>query len=287
MSAPLAIVISYCSNEREYIDRIIIAALNITPHVIVSVGKLLYDGSLENICAIQETCRKYPGVHLVLYGVLDEHLQTPHKLHNLARITAVEKAKQGIDGDFWVLMLDGDEIPRCGGRLFKEWWALNSHALDVANVFKFLSYWYFLRPNIISTGLQDNMLLAHSSHLHTMHVDQKQERDDVIAAVIASSGGESHKMVAGLKREIMFDHFAWVRPDGRDGLLKKIKNWGLHSSYKPWHSLIGEAFDNFEKGVNPTTDFVHGWPLAIVSAVDSEGFTQPDHSSTARISNSF
>lgn len=271
----LVTLVSYCSNERDYIRRVLDAAIYATDTVCVAFGNRLYDGSLENTDEIAALALEYPTVGFSMYDVPDDMLGTPVMLHNLARKCAMDCArKERPDDDFWVLMLDADEVPRRHGTDLRQWREKSLAGLDKRNGYKLTSFWYFLAPNLVSQGLQDSMTLVHSSAMTEKTMSSPRERDGICYEIIFA-GGEVVRHVYGLNGEPMFDHFAWVR-GGRDGLLRKVANWG-HSGDKDWTSLITVAFDSIDRGEMPTHDFIHAWTVFELTAKDAEGHFNLGH----------
>lgn len=264
----LITLVSYCSYEREFIDRLLQGALLASDHVCLAYGNRLYDGSPENLDDIKILKDLYPTVIFTMYDVPDHLLKFPVMLHNLARKCAFSAACTVVSAggisisptpDFWVLMLDGDEIPRQGGLDLLNWRNFNITKLDKAKGYKFSTFWYFLLANLISQGEQDSMVMVHASVMTDIAMSSSRERDGICYELIFS-GGDVVRNIHGLNNVPMFDHFAWVRGIGRVGLLKKVANWG-HSTDKNWVGLINDAFDGIEKGVYPETDFIHGWKM--------------------------
>lgn len=271
----LVTLVSYCSNEREYIRRVLDAAVFASEDVIVAFGNRLYDGSRENIDEISALAIEYPKVHFSMYDVPDDMLGTPIMLHNRARQCAMESAKKlRPDDDFWVLMLDADEIPRRHGVDLQQWKQESLAMLDKRNGYKLTCFWYFLVPNLVSQGLQDSMTLVHSSTMTEKSMNSPRERDGICYEIIFA-GGEIVRHVYGLNGEPMFDHFAWVR-GGRDGLLRKVTNWG-HSGDKDWNCLITTAFDCIDRGEFPTHDFIHAWVIFKLTSKDADGHFNIGH----------
>lgn len=262
----LTILVTYCSNERIFVDSLLKAALHAADTVCVAVGRRLFDGQDEDVKHIMEVAGKYPRAHFVWYDVPDELLVTPVVLHNNARIAARDLASEVSGGnvytDSWVILLDADEVPRDGGSGLKAWWIAARDQLDRNHSYKLSNRWFFLHPRLVSVGLEDSIVLVHASQLSDKAMSHPRERDGVCFSV-SEGGGTCFRGVRGIGGLPMFDHFSWVRSD-RSMLIAKVKNWG-HSGERDWKALINHAFDELEQGRFPETDFVHGRKLILLA----------------------
>lgn len=261
----LTILITYCSNERMFADALLKAALHAADIVCVAVGRRLFDGRDEDVNHIMDLANRYPRAHFVWFEVPDELLPTPIVLHNNARIAARDLASDLSKGqlytDSWVIMLDGDEVPREGGCPLLDWWrTVRAHA-ERQNTYKLSNRWFFLHPRLISERIEDSVVLVHGSNLSDRALSHPRERDGVCMTV-CQGGGNCVRNVGGVDATPMFDHFSWVR-ESRDHLIKKVVNWG-HTNDQDWVTMINKAFDDMEQGVLPERDFVHGGKLILL-----------------------
>lgn len=273
MSAPsLVILVTYCSNERAYIDKLLEGALHAADLVCVAVGRRLFDGREEDAEHIQTLAVQYPRARFVWFEVdPPDLLATPVVLHNRARTSARDLATLVLAGrgsslaECWTILLDGDEVPCEGGKALREWWLANQTSLVPARTYKLSNSWFFLHPTLVSEQHEDSVVLVHGSHLTDRAMTHPRERDGV-CFVVSESGGECTRAVMGLKGQPMFDHFSWVRAS-RDLLLAKVANWG-HSkdSGRDWTGMVNHAYDEMEAGRLPKRDFVHGRRLLTVMA---------------------
>lgn len=270
----LVTLVSYCSNEKEFIERVLHAAVLLSDLVCLAFGNRLYNGTPESIDDMNKLSEHFPMVQFVMYDVPDSMLSHPIDLHNRARKCALNAAKQTMEkkgmSDFWVLLLDADEIPRNNGSDFNEWKQTNLMNLDKTKGYKLSTFWYFLQCNLVSQGEQDSMVLVHVSTMTDAAMNSFRERDG-ICYEITFAGGEIMRHIHGTNGLPMFDHFAWVRGLGREGLLKKVANWG-HTIDKNWNALIHDAFDEIERGSYPPIDFIHGWKVFVI---DENSMIQP------------
>lgn len=255
MATPsLAVVVSYCSNERSFVNRVLQNALMFADVVVLAVGDRLYTGEPEDAAHVANISRIFPDVLVVTYKVSDALLATPIDLHNRARKDGFAMAMSVLrkkNEAFWVLFLDGDEVP--DGPLMVNWWPALRSRLEPAHAYKMANYWYFLDERLVSDAVEDSVLLVHSSLLTDAALSHGRERD----GIIIHHGMHAVRNVAGPDGAPMFHHYSWVRSD-RAALLRKVANWG-HSKDKPWTRLINDALDDIESGRGwPERDFVHG-----------------------------
>ena len=261
---PIAVLISYCRNERPFLMHVVENALLFADLLIVSVGTRLYTGDPEDESVFEDLRVRFgfDRVWTVRYEVSDDLLSTPIVLHNESRKAALSMARRLLSNteyadNFWALFLDADEIP--GGRKFNAWWAAKGDALLPDAAYKLANYWYFLHPRLVAEPTEDSIVLVHVSQLSQMALDHPRERDGI--CMMAARGTVRDIM----KGDPMFHHYSWVRAD-RAGLLRKVANWG-HKHDRPWSTLLNEALDGMEeRGAWPSHDFVHGYPLRLLEA---------------------
>lgn len=261
----LVILLTYCSNERMFIDTLLLAALNVASRVVVAVGRRLFDGRDEDVAHISDLIARYPRVTFVWFDVPDELLGTPIVLHNNARIAARDQVPFSLYADSWVLLLDGDEVPRDEGRPLLAWWNTGRSRLDRQKAYKLANRWFFLHPRLASERTEDSVVLVHCSHLSDKAMSHVRERDG-ICMTVCMNGGTCLRGVSGNDGMPMFDHFSWVR-ETREKLIAKVTNWG-HTGERDWVGLINHAMDELEQGRLPDRDFVHGLKLHLLEASD-------------------
>lgn len=219
-----SVIINYCSNEKIFLDALLIECSKFSKDIVVSYGSKLYDGSLEDLEHIQEYASKYKDVRFVQYEVnLDLDLKVQIGVvnrptafwHNLARYTAVQSLKN----KEWVFVIDCDEIP--SGDDVKEW--LSKTVLNKECSYKMANYWYFKYPTNQAKTFEDSVLLIHSDHLTAKNIFGDLERDYLIPA----SGTKLNRMTVGSNKLPMWHHYSWTR--SKESLAHKIKNWA-HSN---------------------------------------------------------
>jgi hypothetical protein len=260
----LATVVSYCSNEKRFVEPLLKNALEFSDYVVLCVGRRLYTGAEENAEHIAMLQRVYPEIAVAWYDVSDEDMSTPWVLHNRARQVGVAAARDAYGNDrFWVLLLDGDEVP--DGKRVREWFVHGfvtpGHAQDPARVYKMANFWYFLDPRLVADRHEDSVLLVHASRLGQSPevLAHPRERDGIVMVCERNGTASLVRPVLGLDAQPMFHHFSWVR-GGRADLVAKVSNWG-HRGERDWKSLVEDAYDQLDRGTPPTRDFVHGYNL--------------------------
>lgn len=262
----LTILITYCSNERMFVDALMTAALRAADQVCVAVGRRLFDGREEDVEHILEVSSRYPKAHFVWFDVPDHLLATPIELHNNARMAARDLAAHKSDGrlytDSWVVLMDGDEVLCNEGRGLLLWWTAVKDQLDRRDTYKLSNRWFFLHPRLASEGVEDSVVLVHGSQLSDKALTHPRERDGVCFSV-GEGGGACIRGVRGVDGQPMIDHYSWVR-SSREQLIAKVKNWG-HTGERDWVALINHAFDELDNGRLPATDFVHGRKLTLLN----------------------
>lgn len=219
----VSVIISYCSNERIFIDAVIQECLKFSTDIVVAYGNHLYDGTPEDMDHIREKKKLYPSVKWVCYEVdVSSNVLCKKGVfkrptaywHNLARWTGAQALTQ----KGWVFVIDADEIP--DGNLVKDWLDVSEDAFNLQECFKCANYWYFKSPTNQAQTLEDSVLLIHSKYLTEENIFGDNERDYLIPA----SGCALNRETRGLHGAVMFHHFSWVRP--KNELIHKLKSWG-------------------------------------------------------------
>jgi hypothetical protein len=251
----LAVIVSYCRNERPFIRHLIRNAQVFADIVVLAVGTRLFTGEPEDEDHLSYLSLEFPDLCIARYTVPDTLLSQPIVLHNEARKAGVKAATDALGAaDFWALLLDGDEVP--DGEDVAAWWSEKGAALiPSSSALKMANYWYFLDPRLVAEPFEDSVLLVHASALTDGALSHPRERDGILTYNCLCAD----RKVVGLHGAPMFHHYSWVRAD-RDSLLRKVSNWG-HSNDRPWASLLQEQMDEFDAGRWPERDFVHGYVL--------------------------
>ena len=259
-------IVSFCTNEREFLDAVLRECLVFSDEVVVSYGSKLFDGTDEDLTVVRDFQRRYPGVTFVEYTVdptLDLSVQRgvcarpTAYWHNLARWTAVQALRCR---DRWVFVLDADEVP--DGARVRAW--LAQTRLDRRYTYKCANYWYFKDPTFRSQVWEDSVLLVHRSQLTEAAVFGDYERDHIVG----SAPTRLQRRTAGLDGLPMFDHYSWVR--SRAGLQHKIANWAHRDDL--FRGVDAEGVVNHIFRDENVNDVVHGYKYTVVPNRHGFGF---------------
>ena len=243
---PLAIVISYSSNESQFLRPQLDQVLRCADQVVYSIGSHLYDMTPE-----EDAVFAGDKVTVVRYDVSADVAENPRKYHNLARETGVAALRKEIE---WVLFLDADEIPE--GLAFDVWFRENSGRLSSKMSYKFACHWYFVHPTWRARADEDSIVLVHRDQLTADALRDPAERDGIVRRC---PGG----CMRGLKSrddEKLFHHFSWVR--SKSQALHKVSTWGHRADRLDWATFVENAWS----ASSPPSegDFVHGYLYDIV-----------------------
>lgn len=250
----LAVVISYCSNDRIFIDAMLRECQKIgARQVIVSVGDHTYDMEDEDIAHIEDVARRHPWVRFVLYPVYRlTEIQNPLMnrktayWHNMARIQACKQLTPEIE---WVLFLDADEIPE--GDRFREWY-VETRGSRLQKIYKLANYYYFREPCLQATTWEDSIMLVPRAACCYAILMNELERDGIpIITGLSCERNIVHHRV----NLPMFHHYSWVR--SKDAMLKKVRNWA-HKDDTDWETKIEQEFSK-DFDTTSDVDFVHGY----------------------------
>lgn len=254
MADNLGIVISYCSNDRIFVDALLRECQAIgARQIVLSVGNHHYDMTPEDIGHVEDLARKYPSVTFVLYPVVAiDDAQNPMKnrklayWHNMARIQACKQLVPEIE---WVLFLDADEIPE--GERFKDWY-MATRATRLQKIYKLANYYYFRDPILQATSYEDSVMLVPRAACCYPILMNELERDGIPYL----TGLQCERNVVHQNTQLpMFHHFSWVRT--KEAMMRKVKNWA-HKDDTDWEAKIHEEFSK-DFDVETDVDFVHGY----------------------------
>lgn len=270
-SKNLSIVVSYCSNERAFLDAQVrelgkvqsaLDAAGRRCTLIYSMGSHLFNmvpdaTAVKDVKMVATACNCQ--VQTVSYDVHDDVRTVPRKYHNMARAEAVKLLESLSLRDTWVLFLDADEIP--DGALFAQWFLANSVHLRETMAYKLACHWYFLKPTWRAREEEDSIVLIHHGRLSREALTDERERDGLVRHC---PGGCMRRLMSS--QGVMFHHYSWVR--SRAGLLHKVQTWG-HRRDRDWIALLGSLWTMKEPPANG--DFVHGYQYDLVDDIHGLG----------------
>jgi hypothetical protein len=218
-----AVIINYCSNERNFIGPLLTQCSLFSKDIIVSYGSHFYDGKEEDQQHFKSLIQEYPDVKFVSYQVDLNETERPGVekratayWHNLARWTAINALSE--TSPPWVFVIDADEIPE--GTLVKTWLDNIADDLNPECCYKMACYWYFKLPENQATTLEDSILLIHKRHLLIKdNIFGDNERDHLIK----HSKSRLLRTVKDLNGSVMWHHYSFVR--SKEGLIRKLSTW--------------------------------------------------------------
>jgi hypothetical protein len=253
-------IISHCSIERAFLDAQLEQCSKVSPHIVVSYGNMLYDGTHEDCDVYMSPLKaKYPHVRFVQYGVdlVKDPFSFPGVVkrpsaywHNMARWTGFQSMDPSVG---WLFLIDGDEIPE--GERVNEW--LEASSLKKNYVYKLANYWYFKLPVFQAQTHEDSVLLLHRDYLCFDNVFHDDERD----GILKMSQAPQARMVYGLDGRPMFHHYSFVRSP--EGLAAKLRSWAHRDDMfkgADINQIIAFVYRNDE-----VNDFVHGYAYSTVA----------------------
>jgi len=259
----IAVVISTCSNEKQFFDKLIEQCRIFASQIIVSLGSSLHDGSYETEEAeyIQYLTQNetYRDILFVNYEVTKIIEYNPLKRRpqafwaNIARMAGAMNINEDID---WIMFIDGDEIPE--GDIFKTW--LENTVLDQNCSYKFANYWYFRDVIYQADQWEDSILMVPRKPFLDKETNMVLMQDDERDAIAVYFN--CIRNVLSKEGKPMFHHFSWART--KKQILKKIQTWG-HRDDKNWIELVEEMWSKPFDG----RDCVHNYNYTIVPNVFS------------------
>jgi hypothetical protein len=225
----LSVVVLFCSNEIDLIDRVIEPLTQISDDIAVVVLTHFWTGEPDTpaIDKLQELSLK----HKNLKPLVMQWKDIPGAPQNF---WPCEMRLQGFGAtnpqNKWVMFVDSDEILR-NPDAFKSWFArLETHK---AKAFKLSNYWYFLSDRRRAKRIEDSIVLVQRSTLSMSNFRRSYTNDrDALA-------DEFVREVKDLDGQVFFDHLSWVR--SKEKLLQKVSTWG-HRNDKNWTDLVHAAF---------------------------------------------
>ncbi len=259
--ARVSVVVSYCNNERPFLDALLTECRKFSDDVLLCAGTHTYDGAPDPAPPItSDPGHEHDGVRVLTYDV-DVSKDTRSipwggvarrptaYWHNLSRWTGIQEARHP-----WILLLDADEIPE--GDAFAEWVAAELPHTPPSSgyVFKLANHWYFKHTTLRADAVEDSVVLAPKWFLSDPeNVFGDAERD---LAVQNAYPFVKRRVKHHLTRAPMFHHFSFVRPDIRS----KISSWAHRDDLLPPESA--ERFlRSYEAADAGGREPIHGYNL--------------------------
>ena len=241
----LGVVVSWSSNEAQFLKPQLREILVFADHVVYSIGTRLYDMRPEILPRVPDK------VSIARYEVSSDVVERPRKYHNLAREVGVSALP---DDAKWVLFLDADEIP--DGAMFKAWFDEMEKHLFKGLAYKFACHWYFVRPTWRAVNLEDSIVLVHRDQLTPAALADEGERD----GIVRRCPGGCMRSLKNKEDLPMFHHFSWVR--SKEQMLHKVQTWGHRKDREDWSTLVHRVWTADAPPADG--DFVHGYTYDIV-----------------------
>lgn len=223
-------VVNYCSNEKEFIDKLLNQLSRITTNIAICYADKLYDGTPEDTSFIEDTIKaKYMHINLnlVKYNVdptinlynMPGVVNRPTTYWpNLARCKGSKSLCKECE---FLFFIDADEIPEADTFIS----LLSENKLEKDYVYQFANYWYFKSPCNQATTYEDSIVCIHTYYLQNDDslFFHDNERHGLVDLVLEKKGLKHMRMVVGIDRKPIFHHFSWVR--SKEGIATKLRTW--------------------------------------------------------------
>lgn len=285
----LCVALSASSLEAPYVERSIAActAAPVVQKIAVAYGTLLCGGEPEDADYFVRLRSRFASdgdkITFVEYAPQspDEEedgsassRDSAKRHHNRAREAALRaldewwrQARPLPGRHFWVMFVDGDEVPTHDGNTLTTWWQDMTAARPIAHLrpdcaCKLAAYWYFLTPELRVREFEDPVIVIRRDRIPADGLNDEEERDGIVhRAVAAGTIDACHRYCVMMEQQQslpLFHHYSWVRRD-RHALSRKAAVWG-HRDDKPWRDLLKAAWEEYDAsgGELPEVEFVHG-----------------------------
>jgi hypothetical protein len=229
LNTNMGVVVSFCTNDKEFFDPCIREVQSFAKEVVVSYGNLFFDGTPEDIAYIEYLKTQYPQV------VFKQFVVDPKKParfnHDMQRAEGYQYITDACEH---VMFIDIDEIVEANK--FVVWW--NAQTI-FPEAMRFATYYYMISP-----ALQANIIDCAAIVIAKKAIDAKgpgflmttkSERDGILKAF-----PDYVEFINALDNNPMFHHYSLVRT--KEEMLKKVTTWG-HNKDKSWDPLVRAFFD--------------------------------------------
>lgn len=211
-----AAVVSYCSYQKRYIDRLIKELRKFVAGEIVVVSCThFFDGRKEV---------PFKGSGEIDIRFKYEKGHPSRYYHNLQRKMGYDILQGEYDA---VYFLDGDEVPI--GDKMKEW----QNLAEVGN-YRFASYWYFRDTCNQAKVWVDSAALVSTESLNEANWFAHDERESYAKF-------ETWRRLTTFQDKPMIHHYGWAGT--KELLLRKVQSWG-HNEDMDWVKEVNEEFDD-------------------------------------------
>lgn len=243
----LSVVISYCPNEKIFIDRVVDECLKFSKDIIVVQSDHYFNGEEIPYDDRYRTNKNNVKVFTIQYDKNIAKEKGVRYYHNRFR----EFGWKNSTGDY-ILFLDADEVP--DGDRFREW--LKLFKLELFSAVSLDAYWYFRDTTNQSLTTEETSLIFKSKDLFSELFYNNQERWGMFFYK-QSEPQERHRMIRNqidpISKEPLIHHYSWVRT--KEEMIRKVSSWGHKNDEIDWKTLVEKEFEHEFDG----TDFVHGY----------------------------
>jgi len=268
----IATVISYCTNDYQFIHRAIDAVKPFSKQVIVPVVDHFFDGTKEDRKLLDKTYSENKDGQFI--EIEYDHKQTlcygSRFWHCMTRWIGFVNVEKDID---YILFIDSDEIAET--KKVIEW--LNTYDYTSYSYIYLANYWYFREARFQANTLEYSPVLVRKDRISKRHIFHEAERGGFLQL---SNGLDKCVSTDEIP---MFHHYSWVRT--KKEMLKKVKTWA-HNKDRNWTQLVEEEFEREFSGA----DFIHGYsyktvkPYIDLAEVETKRKLEPGHFKVKKIS---
>ncbi len=260
-SCQVATVVSFCSNDWRFFERLIGEARLFSKQIIVTVCDHFFDGSPENYALLQTLYAAYPDIDFIEFAydpyfsynrftpLTHDHPLWRHEWHNTGRWISYFFIDEEID---YLYFCDADEIT--DGKRFCQW--LDSSGYRSYDALRLACYWYFRQAQFQALEQDDMCLLVKKEAVGPSMFWDEHERMGLYLKI----PGNKTLQMKGLDGNPLVHHYSWVRT--QEELKKKFSSWG-HFWERDWQRLVQEEFERPFNGV----DFIRRYQYTQVSPV--------------------
>lgn len=234
----ISVVISYCSLENRFIDKIIDECKIFSDDIVVVRAESFLDGTPDtNAKDFNDDV-----THTVIIDPSEGDIKKlgSRHFHNVFRYTGWKNLS---GKNKYVLFLDADEVPN--GDMVRDF--LDEFDYEQFNGISFDAYWYFRETTNRARAREETTALFRVDTLTEPVFFGPSERWTMF-----TMGKCLRRLQPPMHDGPMFHHYSWVRTE--EEMLKKVSSWG-HQGDMDWAKLVKLEFSHDFNG----RDFVHGY----------------------------